>query len=610
MPSDLFKEIGQSIDDAREERVKELRKFHIGDVVYPLLQRWEPLVWGTVKDVSPATRKITVDIAGTEKQFDPEDLVLTSPELKAPNQYNEERQKELEKIGDKVDKAFKASRSLRLASVLEADKDYVHDPEHKKKPEGGGWHETEKGWSRKKGDGQKEQKPAEQQVSPEISKLKGLASSGNRGDRLAVARHDKATPEILDKLSRDEFFDVRRAVAENFGTSPETLDRMIGEDTDGSPIKIAVAGNPQASPQTLDKLAGNDNYLVRLGVAGNSKASPSALMKLGRDKVRNVADAAKENWKKHHQEFYKEHDQALEAAKGNVVKQKEIISEYLDAPALPAEAFRKFDKIMSDKNMDANSKKDRDLMQKFYAHPDQDPEELETVYEGVVDSMVSEEEYPWRDFDQNVLLKTIHDNPACFSSVKEKIGKVMTARNPKMAPDVLADLSQDEAGEVRFLVAGNKKTPSSVLTMMAAGEGGSPLQQGIRARAKSTLDQLKKKKTPSSQLKKAAAAGDDASLKALKDRKKLRKDFCMIELEDEETYEQMKGYKKAIGEKQGHGRSPEQVKQDFVKNMDPSKYGSPEAFQAAKKRIQEMPVKKFDALLGIIYNKDEEETEE
>ena len=110
----------------------------------------------------------------------------------------------------------------------------------------------------------------------------------------------------------------------------------------------------------------------------------------------------------------------------------------------------------------------------------------------------------------------------------------------------------------------------------------------------------------SSDLRKRADKGDNAAKRILDSRKILRHDFCVDAIGDEETYEQMKDYKKAIGEKKGWGRSPQQVKQDFIRGMNPAKYDSPEAFQKAKQRIMQMPTKKFDALLAVVYNKDEE----
>ena len=45
-------------------------------------------------------------------------------------------------------------RSYRIARLIVAESEYKHDPDHKHKPQGGGWRKTEEGWSRHKERGQ------------------------------------------------------------------------------------------------------------------------------------------------------------------------------------------------------------------------------------------------------------------------------------------------------------------------------------------------------------------------------------------------------------------------------------------------------------------------
>lgn len=118
---DNFEQVEKSIADAKTMRVRELERFHIGDVVYPVYQPWFPLTWGTVTDIGLTTHKITVDIQGHPVQYEPEELILTSPELKTSTPENDKRTKEIEVIEKKVEKAFKASRTDRLARRLIGD---------------------------------------------------------------------------------------------------------------------------------------------------------------------------------------------------------------------------------------------------------------------------------------------------------------------------------------------------------------------------------------------------------------------------------------------------------------------------------------------------------
>ena len=55
--------------------------FDIGDIVYPFFSR-NLVNWGTVVDINPVTRKVTVNFNGIERQFDPEWIIKTNPEIK------------------------------------------------------------------------------------------------------------------------------------------------------------------------------------------------------------------------------------------------------------------------------------------------------------------------------------------------------------------------------------------------------------------------------------------------------------------------------------------------------------------------------------------------
>ena len=80
--------------------------------------------------------------------------------------------------------------------------------------------------------------------------------------------------------------------------------------------------------------------------------------------------------------------------------------------------------------------------------------------------------------------------------------------------------------------------------------------------------------------------------------------------ESDEVHEMM-GFKKTLGQrvpesKKGeyYVRNEKKLKSDFLKNMNPSNYDSPEAFKAAKERVKKMPVSDFGKILAAL---DEEE---
>ena len=94
----MFESINKSIERAKRRRLDALARFHIGDVCYPLYQTWMPVIWGIIVDINVTTHKISVNLNGVIRQYDPEELVLTSPEDKEPNTTNEDRQRVLDEI--------------------------------------------------------------------------------------------------------------------------------------------------------------------------------------------------------------------------------------------------------------------------------------------------------------------------------------------------------------------------------------------------------------------------------------------------------------------------------------------------------------------------------
>ena len=56
-----------------------------------------------------------------------------------------------------------------------------------------------------------------------------------------------------------------------------------------------------------------------------------------------------------------------------------------------------------------------------------------------------------------------------------------------------------------------------------------------------------------------------------------------------------------------HGRTKDQLKADFIKNMDPSNYASPESFKKAQERIKKMSATDFSKILASIFADEDEE---
>lgn len=182
--------------------------------------------------------------------------------------------------------------------------------------------------------------------------------------------------------------------------------------------------------------------------------------------------------------------------------------------------------------------------------------------------------------------------------------KASLATNITLDRDTYFHLANNGNWMVRQNLAYNPRTPTDLVMALSKDANSNEV-------SKAAKEAFKWRKKTSAELNKIAKGGNEVNARyakrVLRARALDRRAFCEKHLGDPETYRQAKGYKKAIGEKRGYGRSPEEVKRDFLNNMDASRYDSPEAFQKAKDHIQKMPVRDFDALLGTIFNKDEDE---
>lgn len=189
-----------------------------------------------------------------------------------------------------------ASKLLKIAEELVyADSgDYIYDPDHKKHP-GGGYHKTEKGWSKleeKKDKGKTTDKSAPKvKMTNKQKELDKEAESDDWYTRCLVAESSNAHPSTLEKLSKDKSDYIRMNVAKNPNCPLETLIKL-SEDSELR-VQYGVAENPKCPSEILDKMSDNA-ILVRDEIAKNPNTSIKTLNKLSKDKYdsltrRNVA---------------------------------------------------------------------------------------------------------------------------------------------------------------------------------------------------------------------------------------------------------------------------------------------------------------------------------
>lgn len=474
------------------------------------------------------------------------------------------------------------------------------------------------------------QKKVQDSQSPEQKKLKDYLQKSQK-DEVSAAKSSKTPSDILDILAESQIYEIRSNVAKNLSTSAKTLEKLsndpdeiirqivaenqntsgdvlrkLSQDEDDY-VREEVSSNENTPPDVLEYLSKDKNFSVRLGVARNSNTPEGVLKKLGMDWDLSVRMGVAGN-------SNTPLETLGELCKDKVPQVREMVAKNKSTP---------------ESILDTLAEDESSIIR---YHVAKKPNVLISTLKKLANDENSDVRY---EAEKNIVEK--------MDLMEEKMNsnwnqdRWAVAKSPNATEDMLKKLSTDLAPEVRTAVARNPNTPDNVLETLAKDKDQSvsdAARKVLEGKNKPSVQELPEKapespkpssdfpkKTPkkpeapkppkpSSELKQMADKGDDVAKLWLEERKKLRHDFCVENIGDEETYQQMKSYKKAIGEKRGYGRSPQQVKDDFIKNMNPSKYGSPEEFQAARKRIQDMPVGKFDKLLGIIFNKDEDDEEE
>ena len=83
---------------------------------------------------------------------------------------------------------------------------------------------------------------------------------------------------MLEKLSEDEDWEVRRSVALNPNTSAETLEKLSGDKNIA--IRYYVAGHLRTSVEMLAKLGEDKDWLVRQNVVYNKSSTLTAVLSI------------------------------------------------------------------------------------------------------------------------------------------------------------------------------------------------------------------------------------------------------------------------------------------------------------------------------------------
>ena len=584
--NDLFRQIRDSEARAKARRLQALERFHVGDVAYPIGIRSDVSIWGIVVDVNPTIHKIVLNLNGVIRQFEPEELILTNPEEKEGNREVEDKERVQRVVEETVGKAFKANRRDRIARriatamanrriVADGD-DYRYDPEHKHKPQGGGWQKTEKGWSKQKKEKGESSKPAP--MTEEQRLLDRRSQSQSSEDRLEVARSKSAHPETLARLADDPRDEICRAVACNPRTPAEILVRMakdkhlrpgvaanqsapaallaeIANDEDGDKkfgeegmtLRKLVAGNPGAPAATLKRLAEHGDWQVRSRVAENPSSPASALNRLAGDENLVVRDHIAKN---RHAPA-----QALEKLAGDKIYM--VRESVANNPSASASALEKL-------AMDGEA----DIRRMVVHNP--------STSASTLDKLAADENESVRNAVANCPNTPISALEK-LAEDEDEYNRASVALNPRTPVSLLENLAEDVDKFVRSSVAGSSKTPVSLLGKLAKDEN-----RSVRGSVARNLF------TPSAVRQMALESGDTSG------------DHGAAAARSEVAQ-----FKKALGSQNHRGRSLAQLQADFLNNMDPSKYDSAADFLSAKKRVAKLTPADFGMLMKAVMEDEE-----
>ena len=223
-----------------------------------------------------------------------------------------------------------------------------------------------------------------QNISPEM--LEELADNKYWEVRESVAENRSTPAEVLRKLAEDKNLKVRMRVAENPSTPVEIL-KKLAED-ENLTVRCRVAYNPSTPIEILKKFADNEDVFVRYGIAMNPSIPAEVLMKLADDKVWEVRQGVAMN------------------------------------PNIPAEILRK---LAEDKNW---------KVRRRVAYNSNTPVEI-------LGKLAEDENWEMRKG---------------------------VAYNPNTPADILSKLMEDENEKVRYKVAQNPNTSAEVLRKLAEDE--------------------------------------------------------------------------------------------------------------------------------------------
>ena len=447
-----------------------------------------------------------------------------------------------------------------------------------------------------------------------------LSTCSNSGVRGALCDNHKTTPKSLNSIfeyemsSKNPNGQILNAVLENTNLTPNLLEKYSKQNIPHPAAKYKIAVHPNTALQTLkylqsvtpeDKTTLHKVLKERIesieGKSNNDSSKKTELKPKVKDMVKNLDAKIKDKMLD---------DENCPPKILDLLADDDEVSE-LKIVEHPNTSLKTLEKIVGKTQVLGNKIK-------AILHPNMT---VSTLYKYVNSddpgaklgvarnpkatsdmlSLLADNEY---DSIREAVAKHPNANPMILDRLshdKDVIAAKYALQNPNVSLDTLKKMSKSELDIHRQSVINNSKTPVDLLVQMSKTETNPYLKDNL----KSKLAEKGYKETVKKPLPKFKFKGDDKTQAII--RSKFEKD--QDKEETETIYGEMAKFSRDDVAPMGvyHGRTKEQLKQDFIKNMDPSNYASPESFRKAQERIRKLSANDFSRMLASIFTEDEEE---
>ena len=260
--------------------------------------------------------------------------------------------------------------------------------------------------------------------------------------RYAVALNEKTNEKTLDKLSKDEDVNVRKAVAMNENTSIETLKKLTKDESPS--VKIALFKNEKLTGELIDLIAkGKLNSMLVQLIIENKNTSINTLFNMSGSLSKEVNESDEEDESNEQINLLNKIEKILESKIGNTDEN----------------GWNEVNKFIDNK---VNNTADEETLESVARSNFVHPETLKKVFEKTNKESIKTAIARNSNVSEEILAKLANDPD-------EKV-RIEVARNPKTSSSILTKLSNDKSIEVRKLIAQNKNTSQEVLSKLSTDE--------------------------------------------------------------------------------------------------------------------------------------------